>query len=147
MPPLLVSCCAYEIVTPYSLPDPKNSTKSPACSLPHTTMISVIPDVFSVASGYNTIGLSYTGNKCLFVIRVSGRKRVPSPPATMTPFMILFYSILFLAFLWQSSPNHIFRSQASFHSRQCARAMLHLKKAVVLFQRYSWDCVQRKKDR
>src|SRR5207249_2799928 len=32
---------------------------------------------------------SRTGRRCLLVIRVSGRSRVPSPPASTTPFMLV----------------------------------------------------------
>src|SRR5437867_545548 len=33
------------------------------------------------------MGRSWTGRRCLFVTRVSGSRRVPRPPARMTPFM------------------------------------------------------------
>src|SRR5579871_5703141 len=57
------------------------------CSLPQTIMISVMPARDNVSRGYKIIGLSYTGSKCLFVMWVSGRRRVPDPPAKMMPFM------------------------------------------------------------
>src|ERR1700745_1895467 len=39
------------------------------------------------------MGLSYTGNRCLFVTRVSGFRRLPAPPARTTPFMYAPFSL------------------------------------------------------
>jgi hypothetical protein len=37
------------------------------------------------------MGRSYTGSKCLLVISVSGLRRVPNPPAKMTP--LIFFAM------------------------------------------------------
>src|SRR5512133_3283521 len=60
---------------------------SPACAPPLTSISSVIPAWTSASTAYVTIGRSKGGNRCLFVIRVSGCNRVPEPPARMTPFI------------------------------------------------------------
>src|SRR5215472_2466051 len=41
------------------------------------------------------MGLSYTGNRCLFVTRVSGYSLDPVPPAKITPFMELSSILIF----------------------------------------------------
>jgi hypothetical protein len=40
------------------------------------------------STAYVTIGRSYSGSTCLFVIRVGGAGRVPAPPARITPFIV-----------------------------------------------------------
>src|SRR3954463_2687485 len=46
-----------------------------------------MPPCTSASIEYATIGRFPSGSRCLFVIRVSGWRRVPLPPARMTPFM------------------------------------------------------------
>src|SRR5665213_1298274 len=72
---------------PYSWPLPSRRKNSPACVPPVTSISSSMPAWTSASTAYVTIGRSYRGSRCLFVIRVSGCRRVPEPPARMTPFM------------------------------------------------------------
>ena len=46
---------------------------------------------FNVSIGNWTIGLLYIGSKCLFATNVRGLRRVPSPPQSITPFILFFY--------------------------------------------------------
>src|SRR6266487_2845920 len=39
------------------------------------------------------MGRSYTGNRCLLVIRVNGSSRLPVPPARITPFTSLLVAV------------------------------------------------------
>src|SRR5262245_5586408 len=57
------------------------------CSVPDTSRISWSPAPVSFFSGWYTIGHAPTGNRCLFVTRVSSPMRVPLPPASITPRM------------------------------------------------------------
>ena len=70
---------------PYSCPLPSRRKNSPACVPPVTSIRSVTPAFTSASIEYVTIGRSYTGSRCLFVIRVSGWSREPVPPARITP--------------------------------------------------------------
>src|SRR5215207_6420666 len=52
-------------------------------------MASVTPERTRASIAYVTIGRSYTGSRCLLVMRVSGSSRLPVPPARITPFTVL----------------------------------------------------------
>src|SRR6266545_3152637 len=71
---------------PYSCPFPSRRKNSPACVPPVTTISSPIPARTSASTAKLTMGRSPIGSRCLFVIRVSGWRRLPVPPARMTPF-------------------------------------------------------------
>src|SRR5262249_23007013 len=72
---------------PCSWPFPSSRKNSPACVPPVTSISSVNPALTSASIAYVTIGRSWIGSRCLFVIRVSGWSREPVPPARMTPFI------------------------------------------------------------
>ena len=72
---------------PYASPSPSRPWKSFTWSPPVTTISSVTPASRSASIACMTIGRSSTGRRCLFVIRVSGSRREPVPPARTTPFM------------------------------------------------------------
>src|SRR5436190_3600506 len=55
-------------------------------------MISVIPALRNKSSWYNKNGELATGTTGLGVLIVSGRRRVPFPPARMSPFICGFYT-------------------------------------------------------
>src|SRR5947208_1437372 len=72
---------------PYSWPLPSSRKNSPACVPPVTSINSWTPASTSASTAYVTIGRSYSGSRCLFVMRVSGASRLPAPPASITPFI------------------------------------------------------------
>ncbi len=54
---------------------------------PVTSMISSMPALTKASMDQAIIGRSQIGRRCLFVMRVSGYRREPVPPARSTPFI------------------------------------------------------------
>jgi len=84
MPPA-VSCTRYVNWHPKRCPEPSEFTMCPMCSVDVTMSTSRMPTLRICRTACQIIGSRPTGSRCLFVTSVSGARRVPLPPARMTP--------------------------------------------------------------
>src|SRR6266550_642236 len=77
----------YVIRTPWALPSPRSSCTFSGIRSPRITPMSVMPASRRSSRQYRMFGLFASGISCFGPVCVSGRSRVPWPPARMSPFM------------------------------------------------------------
>src|SRR5436305_7307661 len=83
------------------------------------------------------MGLSYIGSRCLLVILVSGKRRLPVPPARTMPFMSLHDKLLTRMdhFAWHAVPREQLNPQLrrrAFHGSNITVAQLELAEGAVV---------------
>src|SRR3989344_2524591 len=121
MPKAPPSWGIYVILKPQVEPSPicVGNSVSPGLIIIHT---SFIPACAIFSNAKNIIGLFAMGTKCLFKVKVRGRRRVPLPPAVMMAFItiLLLHSFLLLLsartifgkLFYKASPGKLVAPQA-----------------------------------
>src|SRR5690348_17336528 len=101
-----------------------------------------MPASTSASTAYVTIGRSYSGRRCLFVMRVSGASLLPDPPARMTPFIalnVVLFGVAALAVVVDHHPHELREVDARLPTellprlRGVAKEHVDLRRAEVAF--------------
>src|SRR5437870_5500361 len=83
-----------------------------------------MPASTSASTAYVTIGRSYSGSRCLFVMRVSGASRLPAPPARITPFIalnVMLFGLAALAVVVDHHPHEPGETDVRYPAKLLAR--------------------------